>query len=99
MIRRCRVIVEDLNGVTHSTEVCAASLYEAVAGGIAAIKASEWVGELPEGLSRVRVVLPAPEVEHTVTVKRFQEWLTRDGGAPAEKVQRARVREILGQRA
>lgn len=35
-IRSCRVTVQDLDGITHTVEVTAESLYEAVAQGLAA---------------------------------------------------------------
>lgn len=42
-VRSCKVTIEDLNGVSHTVEVTAATLYEAVALGMAAIRTDEWV--------------------------------------------------------
>jgi hypothetical protein len=39
-IRFCRVAIEDMNGITHTVEVTASTLYEAVAQGLAAMRAS-----------------------------------------------------------
>jgi hypothetical protein len=42
-VRSCKVTIEDMNGVRHTVEVTAGSLYEAVALGMAAIRTDEWV--------------------------------------------------------
>jgi hypothetical protein len=42
--------VADLAGVEQSTEVTAASLYEAVAAALASLRKDDWVGEIGTGL-------------------------------------------------
>jgi hypothetical protein len=37
-VRSCRVTIQDMDGVSHTVEVTAATLYEAVAQGLAAIR-------------------------------------------------------------
>jgi len=49
-VRSCRVTVTDLEGISHSVEVTASTLYEAVALGLAALRDAEWVAGIPEGL-------------------------------------------------
>ena len=41
-IRSCRVTIQDMQGITHTVEVTAATLYEGVAQGLAAIRGNEW---------------------------------------------------------
>jgi hypothetical protein len=94
--RSCRVSVTDLEGIEHTAHVTADTLYEAVARGLKAIKSSAWAGEIPEGITTVTVCAAQPEVEHHVKVAAFQTWVNRPGGSPAEKIQRGRIREILG---
>ena len=53
--RICRISCEDLNGVHHTVEVAAESLYEAVARGLSALRANPWVGEIGEGLISITV--------------------------------------------
>jgi hypothetical protein len=36
-VRSCRVTIQDMDGVSHTVEVTAATLYEAVAQGLAAL--------------------------------------------------------------
>jgi len=44
-----------MNGVSHTVEVTAATLYEAVALGMAAIRTDEWVNGIAQGLNPVKV--------------------------------------------
>jgi hypothetical protein len=41
--RSCQVTIQDMEGVSHTVEVTAATLYEAVAQGLAAIRGNDWV--------------------------------------------------------
>ena len=54
-IRSCRVTIRDLDGVSHTVEVMAASLFEAVARGVAALQGSEWVPGIGQGQGVVKV--------------------------------------------
>lgn len=94
-VHPCRVTVSDTDGIEHSAHVSASSLFEAVALGLRAIRGSIWVGEIPEGVTRVSVSVLEVPVHHTVQMKDFHKWLTREGGSPNERAVRARVREIL----
>jgi hypothetical protein len=42
-VRSCRVRIQDIDDVSHTVEVTAATLYEAVAQRLAAIRGNEWV--------------------------------------------------------
>jgi hypothetical protein len=97
-LRSCRVIVQDMEGVTHSVEVTAGTLYEAVAQGLAAVEESDWVASIAQGLNVVKVSVADVRVEHEVKMIEFKRWLERPGGSPREVGSRKRVREILGSR-
>jgi len=45
-VRSCKVTIQGMLGVSHTVEVTAATLYEAVAPGIAAIHSDDWVTEI-----------------------------------------------------
>jgi hypothetical protein len=92
----CRVSVLNREGVAHSVEVTAASLYEAVAIGLRTIRDSEWTGELPANFMEIKVSVASIPVEHTVQMRQFDEWLQRKGGSPADITRRNRVRQLLG---
>jgi len=95
-VRSCRVTICDLAGIAHTVQVSAATLYEAVALGLAAIRSSDWVDGIPEGLNAVTVEVRDAPVEHSVRLSDFLKWLERGGGSPREITDRNRVRAIMG---
>jgi hypothetical protein len=95
-VRTCKVTIEDMNGVRHTVDVTARSLYEAVALGMAAIRTDEWVTGIAQGLNAVKVRVMNVPVEHEVRLMDFTKWLDRDGGSPSEMSNRKRIRSILG---
>jgi hypothetical protein len=95
-VRTCRVIITDLEGISHSVEVTASTLYEAVALGLVALRGQEWVARIPGGLAPVRVSVTSIPVEHSVKIGDFTRWLERKGGSPREATDRDRVRAVLG---
>jgi hypothetical protein len=95
-LRFCRVTVCDLEGVKHSVEVTASTLYEAVALGLVAIREQDWAGEIADGLNTVDVSVTTVPVLHSVKMQDFNKWLSRKGGAPNNISQRKHIRQILG---
>lgn len=95
-VRSCKVTIEDMNGVSHTVEVTAASLYEAVALGMAAIRTEEWVAGIAQRLNPIKVRVTNVAVEHEVKLGDFTKWLDRDSGSPREMTERKRIRSILG---
>jgi hypothetical protein len=95
-VKSCRVTISDMEGVAHTAEVTAATLYEAVALGLRQLQGNDWVEGNARGLNTVRVSVKSVQVEHTVTIGEFTKWLERRGGSPAEITRKRKVREILG---
>lgn len=95
-VRSCRVTVADIDGVNHTAQVTASTLFEAVALGLAAIRGSDWVVGLAQGLNTVRVEVKDVPVEHEVKLEQFMKWLGRGGGSPKDVSDRNRARQILG---
>jgi hypothetical protein len=85
-----------MEGVTHTVEVTAETLYEAVALGMAAIRTDEWVTGIAQGLNPVKVRVTNVAVEHEVRLMDFTQWLDRTGGSSREMSDRKRIRSILG---
>ena len=94
--RSCRVTIQDMDGVSHTVEVTAATLYEAVAQGLAAIRGNEWVAGIAQGINAVKVSVADVRVEHEVKLMDFTKWVDRTGGSPREISDRRRIRSILG---
>lgn len=95
-VRSCRVILKDMEGITHTVEVTAESLYEAVALGLAAIRGNEWVAGIAQGLNSVQVCAKDVPVVHSVQLKNFTAWLERTAGSPTDISKRSRIKNILG---
>jgi hypothetical protein len=68
-VRSCRVTIQDMDGVSHTVDVTAATLYEAVAQGVAALRANEWVGGIVEGLNVIKVSVSDVRVEHELRLR------------------------------
>ena len=95
-IRSCRVTIQDIEGIAHTVEVTAASLYEAVAQGLVALRGNGWVAGIAQGLV-VKVSVADIRIEHDVKLSDFTKWLDRSGGiSPREVSERQRIRAILG---
>jgi hypothetical protein len=58
-IRTCRVSCHDLQGVEHTVDVTADSLFEAVAQGFRVFRANDWIGEIGHGHTVITVKGPA----------------------------------------
>jgi hypothetical protein len=82
-------------GVEHTVRVTAATLYEAVALGLKAVGANEWVEGIAQGQNKVTISVQNIAVDHAVQLKDFNRWLERKGGSPAEMSTRRRIREVL----
>ena len=95
-VRSCRVTIQDMDGVSHTVEVTAATLYEAVAQGLAVIRSDQWVAGIVQGFNVVKVSVVDVRVEHAVKLGDFTKWLDRTGGSPREVSDRHRIRAILG---
>jgi hypothetical protein len=95
-IRSCRVTIQDTDGVSHTVEVMAATLYEAVARGLAALRGNEWVAGVAQGPSVVKVSVADVRIEHAVKFADFMKWLDRPPRSPRDVSARHEIRVILG---
>ena len=85
--RTCAVSFADSEGITHSVEVSASSLYEAAVLALAEFRRGPG--------TRLRVEVKAPAVAHELLVGKLTAWLEGSGKTPAEQALKTRLREIL----
>jgi hypothetical protein len=97
-LRACTVTISDLNDVSHSLDVTASTVYEAVAQALVCLHGHAFVGEIGKGLTTATVSVRQPEVTHVVKLKDFETWLNRHGRTPAEIVLKERLRQMLDMR-
>jgi hypothetical protein len=93
--RSCRVTLRDSEGIDHTAEVTAETLYEAIALGLTAIRKSSWVEDIAQNFE-VRVMVRDTPVEHSIAFRKFTQWLEQRGKTPREITTKNRIREILG---
>jgi hypothetical protein len=91
-LRTCTVSYRDAEGVTHTVDVSASSLYEAA---VLALKAFEQIGWANHPVGEMEVIVKTPAVRHRVPVVRVTNWL-RSAGSPREVVLKSRLRQVLG---
>jgi len=94
-IKSCRVICTDANGVDHSVEVTAGTLYEAVAQALRLFRDDDWTNDVQRIPSTVTVRVKQPEMEHRVRTRDFEAWLNAGSKIPAEMALKNRLRELL----
>ena len=93
--RTCRVSFTDSEGIEHSVQVPAESLYEAAVEAMAAFRRSV-LAEMPLGSqTRLTIRVKAPEEEHTITIGKVLAWLDGVTTSPSEKLKKNRLRARL----
>lgn len=91
-LRSCVVTYQDIEGVKHSVDVTAESLYEAAILGMKALKVSNW-----ESVPNLEIEIRErqPEVRHVVWNSVLSAWLARNGKSPKEQALKARLRGLV----
>ena len=87
----CTVSYLDTEGIRHSVEVEAATLYEAA---VLAVKTFKQHHCEPGDLSKLDVEIRS-SVTHTVTLKKVRQWLNGGARTPKEAIMKERLRELL----
>jgi hypothetical protein len=93
-LRTCKVSCRDANGAEHAVEVTARSLYEAVARGLHVLRQNDWVDGIHQN-STITIAVKEPEVEHSVRIRDFENWLASNGKSPAEQALKGDLRSLL----
>jgi hypothetical protein len=94
-VKTCRVTCCDSRGVSHTVEVTAQTLYEAVAQALLLFRDNEWSDDPKRVPAAVVVRIKQPETEHKVLIRDFQNWLESAPRSPAEMVLKTRLRGLL----
>ena len=97
-VTRCRVSFTDSEGIPHTVEVQAESLYEAVAFAVAEFR-SDLLTAAPGPMTEFTVSIQRPAIEHRIRLSQVSKWAegsTREG--PVGITKRQRVRALLENR-
>ena len=82
-VRSCTVAYTDAEGVRHSVNVQAETLYEAV---VLAVRAFREHDCEPGSGSQLEVEAKSPSVTHTVSMRKVKEWLNGRAKSPMRKL-------------
>jgi hypothetical protein len=91
-VRTCLVSYMDLDGVKHSVEITAGSLFEAAVVGMNAMKVPDWFNR---STLTIEIRVKQPETIHTVSSAVLTAWLARKGRTPREMALKAKLLEIV----
>jgi len=92
--RTCLVTFTDSDGIRHSVEVTATTLYEAAALAINEFRRCRSTSNAPGPATRLTVALKTPATSHEVRWGKIEAWL-QSAGKPNEQVMKGRLRELL----
>lgn len=84
----------DSQGIKHTVEVTADSLFEAAAMALAVFKKDGWTDPVGSA-ARLEVQVREPAVTHTVSVLQIQRWLQGATPSPNERVRKDKLRALL----
>ena len=94
--RRCAVSFTDTNGITHSVNVSAGSLFEAAALAVAEFRRCGFADAAPGCGTMLDVAVQSPSMAHSLRVSTLDGWLRASGKSPAEQALKVRLREEMG---
>ena len=87
----CIVSYIDLDGLKHTVEVQATSLYEADALSISSFRKHDI---FPAGLAKLEIEVRS-SITHTITVKQLEDWLKVRPRSPKEMITKERLSAML----
>jgi hypothetical protein len=90
-VAACIVSYRDIEGLRHTVEVQAESLFEAA---ILAMRIFRQHGCEPTDVSQIDVEIRS-SVTHTVTLKKVHHWLNVGARSPKEALLKQRLKEML----
>ena len=92
--RKCIVTAKGADGIRHTVEVKADSVYEAAVMALEALTKDSWTGAIVSGNKLVVSVKP-PAVSHEVTVDQLRRWAESSAITPEDRVRKNRLRDLL----
>jgi hypothetical protein len=94
--RICVVSFCDPDGIRHSVEVSAASLFEAAALALKEFRTSSLADAAKPALAtRLVVTVKAPGTEHELTVQQLERWVNGGAKSPKEAALKASLRGVF----
>ena len=92
--RTCLVSFTDSEGIRHSVEVTASTLYEAAVLAISQFRSCGFTANAPGPATRLTVAVKQPSTAHEVQWGKVETWL-QSAGKPNEQGLKNRLRKLL----
>ena len=93
--RSCSVSFTDSEGITHSVEITASTLFEAAVVAMAEFRQHGFADSTFGPATTLNVRVKAPEASHVVSIGKVNAWLDRVGKSPREQVEKNRLKYLL----
>ena len=91
--RTCTVSFTDTEGLRHSVNVQAETLYEAVALAVREFREHDCT---PGAMSTMEVEARSPAVTHTVSMGKVEDWVNGGAKSPRERLLKERLKGLMG---
>ncbi len=91
-VRACTVSFSDPDGLRHSVNVQAETLYEAVALAVKEFREHDCA---PGPVALMEVEARSPGVTHTVTMGKVRDWLESSAKSPRDRLAKERLKGLL----
>jgi hypothetical protein len=85
-LRSCRVSLKDVEGITHSVDVQAATLFEAAAEAVRLLRQQGWAAAALTPRAVLRVEVQLPNLVHDVPLAAVERWQRSASASPREKL-------------
>jgi hypothetical protein len=96
--RVCRVSIRDVDGITHTVEVTAGSLFEAAGAALSAFRQHAWAATSLTPAATLRVEVQMPAIVHDVPLKAVERWLAAPSASPRDESVKRDLRRLPGTR-
>jgi hypothetical protein len=91
-IRTCTASFVDTDGLRHSVDVQAETLYEAAALAIRTFREHDCA---PGLASQLEVEARSPGVTHKVSMMKIENWLQSSAKSPSDRLLKERLKDLL----
>ena len=92
--KTCSVTFRGVDGIQHSVDVTAESVYEAAALGVSLLRQDGWTDVIGPGMS-IDVRATHPATTHSVTLAQIRRWCDGVAVSPDEVLKRRKVKQLL----
>ena len=93
--RACKVAFTGPEGIRHSVEVSAESVYEAAAAAVRLFRENGFLVVEAGPATVLEVTVLEPRVSHAVRVDGLYRWLASSGRTPREQALKAKLRQMV----